>query len=72
LRRHIEHLEASTLARYATAPQAGKVRRYMEFYDGAASWSRVERVIARRGRRRRDRHPLHRHEPADPKRARAL
>jgi hypothetical protein len=47
LRRHVERLEASTLARYATAPQAGKVRRYMEFYDGAASWSRVERIIAR-------------------------
>src|SRR6186713_1598910 len=47
LRRHVERLEASTLARYATAPQAGKVRRYTEFYDGAASWSRVERIIAR-------------------------
>jgi Transposase DDE domain group 1 len=47
LHRHVERLEASTLARYATAPQAGKVRRYMEFYDGAASWSRVERIIAR-------------------------
>src|SRR5205823_1751420 len=47
LRRHVERLEASTLARYAAAPHAGKVRRYMEFYDGAASWSRVERIIAR-------------------------
>src|SRR4051794_5233035 len=47
LRRHIERLEASTLARYAAAPHAGKVRRYTELYDGAASWSRVERIIAR-------------------------
>jgi hypothetical protein len=47
LRRHIEALEASTLARYAAAPQAGKLRRYAQFYDAAASWSRVERIIAR-------------------------
>jgi hypothetical protein len=47
LRRHTEALEASTLARYVAAPHAGKVRRYTQFYDGAASWSRVERIIAR-------------------------
>ena len=47
LRRHIERLEASTQARYEAAPKEGKVRRYKEFYDGAASWSRVERIIAR-------------------------
>ncbi len=47
LRRHVEALEASTLARYAAAPQAGKLRRYAQFYDAAASWSRVERIIAR-------------------------
>ena len=47
LRRHIERLEASTMARSVAAPHAGKVRRYTEFYDGAASWSRVERIIAR-------------------------
>ena len=35
------------MARYVAAPHAGKARRYTEFYDGAASWSRVERVIAR-------------------------
>ena len=35
------------MARFDAAPQAGKVRRYTEFYDGAASWSRVERIIAR-------------------------
>lgn len=27
--------------------KAGKVRRFKEFVDGAASWSRVERIIAR-------------------------
>src|SRR5687767_5401438 len=40
LHRHVERLKASTFARYATAPQAGKVRRYTAFYVGAASWSR--------------------------------
>ena len=45
--RHIESLEASTKARFAAAPKEGKARRFKEFYDGAASWSRVERVIAR-------------------------
>src|SRR4051794_5638813 len=47
LRRHVERLEASTLARFVAAPQAGKVRRHIEFYDGGASWSRGERIIAR-------------------------
>jgi len=47
LRRHIEALERSTAARYAAVPGADKLRRYKEFYDGAASWSRVERIIAR-------------------------
>ncbi len=47
LRRHIEVLEASAKARYEAAPRDGKVRRFKEFFDGAASWSRVERVIAR-------------------------
>ena len=28
-------------------PNADKQRRYTEFYDGAGSWSRVERIIAR-------------------------
>jgi hypothetical protein len=46
LRRHVATLEASTTAR---APKAGgeKLRRFKEFYDGAASWDRVERIIAR-------------------------
>ena len=47
LRRHVEGLEASTKARFEAAPKEGKVRRFKEFYDGAASWSRVERIIAR-------------------------
>jgi Transposase DDE domain group 1 len=47
LRRHIEGLEASTKARFEAAPKKGKVRRFKEFFDGAASWSRVERIVAR-------------------------
>jgi hypothetical protein len=47
LRRHVEALEQSTAARHAADPSAGKLRRYKEFYDGAASWSRVERIVAR-------------------------
>ena len=47
LRKHVVALEASTKARYEAAPKDGKARRYKEFYDGAASWSRVERIIAR-------------------------
>ncbi|KAB2764088.1 IS1380 family transposase [Brucella anthropi] len=33
--------------RFETSAKAGKVRRFTEFFDGAASWSRVERIIAR-------------------------
>ena len=47
LRRHVAALEQSTAARFAAAPIADKLRRYKEFYDGAASWRRVERIIAR-------------------------
>jgi len=47
LRRHTETLEASAMARFEAAPRDGKVRRFKEFFDAAASWSRVERVIAR-------------------------
>jgi len=46
LRKHIAALEASTTARAARAA-GGKLRRFKEFHDGAASWDRVERVIAR-------------------------
>ena len=47
LRRHVEALEQSTVARFAAAPGTDKLRRHKEFYDGAGSWSRVERIIAR-------------------------
>jgi hypothetical protein len=47
LRRHIGDLETRVKACYEAAPNQGKARRFREFYDGAASWSRVERVIAR-------------------------
>lgn len=46
LRKHIVALEASTTERAARAG-GRKLRRFKEFYDGAASWDRVERVIAR-------------------------
>jgi hypothetical protein len=46
-RRHVETLEASSASRHDGAPGAEKLRRYKEFHDGAASWSRVERIIAR-------------------------
>ena len=44
LRRHVEALESSTAAQRTGT---GKLRRYKEFLDGAGSWSRVERIIAR-------------------------
>lgn len=52
LRRHVTTIEASTTARFAASvekAQAGarKVRRFKEFFDAAASWSRTERIIAR-------------------------
>lgn len=47
LRRHVEGLEASTAKRFAAAGGAEKLRRFTEFHDGAASWARVERIIAR-------------------------
>jgi hypothetical protein len=47
LRGHVEGLEAGAKARFEVAPREGKVRRFKEFLDGAKSWSRVERIIAR-------------------------
>ena len=47
LRRHVEALEASAKVRFEAGAKKAKVRRFKEFYDGAASWSRVERIIAR-------------------------
>jgi hypothetical protein len=46
LRKHITALEQSITAR-AAAAGGEKLRRFKEFYDGAASWDRVERIIAR-------------------------
>lgn len=46
LRKHVQALEQSTQARRPTAG-GDKLRRFKEFYDGAASWDRVERIIAR-------------------------
>jgi len=47
LRKHILGLEQSTAARAAAAKDGTKLRRFKDFYDGAASWDRVERIIAR-------------------------
>jgi hypothetical protein len=47
LRKHVLSLEQSTAARAATAADGTKLRRFREFYDGAASWDRVERIVAR-------------------------
>jgi hypothetical protein len=55
LRRHVTALEKSTAERFkepapakaGVAPNRGKMRRFMQFYDAAESWSRVERIIAR-------------------------
>jgi Transposase DDE domain group 1 len=49
LRRHIERLETSTAARFAASDGRAKLRRYTEFYDGAASWEQVERSVEPRG-----------------------
>ncbi len=47
LRKHILGLEESTAARAATDLDGRKLRRFKEFYDGAQSWDRVERIVAR-------------------------
>jgi hypothetical protein len=55
--------------RFSASVEAGapKVRRFKEFFDGAASWSWTERIIARvevglQGCR----YPLHRHQSRNP------
>jgi Transposase DDE domain group 1 len=45
--RHLMALENSMAERARLAPSRGKLRRFMQFYDAAESWSRVERIIAR-------------------------
>ncbi|TDH56475.1 IS1380 family transposase [Dankookia rubra] len=47
LHKHVAALEQSTATRHAATPGSDKLRRYKAFWDGAGSWSRVERVIAR-------------------------
>jgi hypothetical protein len=47
LRRRVERLEVSTAARFAASGGPAKLRRYAEFHDAAASWARVERILAR-------------------------
>jgi hypothetical protein len=47
LRRHIQELEAGTKARFEAGAKTAKLRRFKAFFDGAKSWSRVERIIAR-------------------------
>jgi len=47
LRKHILGLEQSTAARAAAVKDGTTLRRFKDFYDGAASWDRVERIIAR-------------------------
>lgn len=47
LRKHVVDLEASAMAWFEASAKTSKVRRFKEFLDGAASWSRVERIIAR-------------------------
>jgi hypothetical protein len=47
LSRHVAALEKSTAVRFTAAPSGGKLRRFMQFYDAAESWSRVERIVAR-------------------------
>jgi hypothetical protein len=54
LHRRTARLAQATLERYAAAkaanpalPPETKIRRVTEFYDGAESWSRVRRIVAR-------------------------
>lgn len=47
LRKHVVDLETDALTRFEASAKTGKVRRFTEFFDGAASWSRVERIVAR-------------------------
>ena len=50
----------------------GKVRRFKVFFDGAQSWSRVERIVARVEAGRRTRYTLCRHQSDHSQRAQAL
>jgi hypothetical protein len=58
LRRHVTALGASTTARAAKA-EGKKLRRFKDFYDGAASWDRIERISFRRLRTKPEKRPIH-------------
>jgi hypothetical protein len=47
LRKHVLSLEHSMAARAAAVGDGTKLRRFKDFYDAAASWDRVERIVAR-------------------------
>ncbi len=47
LRKHILSIEESTAGRVAAIADGTKLRRFKVFHDGAASWDRVERIVAR-------------------------
>ena len=47
LRQHVLSLEQSTASRATAAANGTKLRRFKVFYDAAASWERVERIVAR-------------------------
>jgi hypothetical protein len=47
LRKHVLSLEQSMAARAAAVGDGTKLRRFKDFYDAAASWDRVERIVAR-------------------------
>jgi len=71
LRRHVTVLEKSTAERFresapakaGVAPTRGKLRGFMQFYNSAESWSRVERISHGLKPGRRNRYPLHCHQP---------
>jgi hypothetical protein len=47
LSRHVAALQQSIAERFSAALNRSKLRRFLQFYDAAGSWSRVERIIAR-------------------------
>lgn len=51
------------MARFEASAKTGKVRRFKEFLDGAATGTASSASSPRRGRRPRGRQPLHRHQP---------
>lgn len=59
----VADLETSTLVRFEASAKTNEVRRFKEFFDDAASWSRVERIApASRSVPKVPTPPLHRHQ----------